>query len=325
MIKFVFIILLFSLSAFAYVPTVESLFRNGANPDVTVNGAMINLVVRKPGVVQEATDASSENKKSEDFYKIFFTRATGDSLKIAQTRYSNSSYSESSLLEKVYFASFSPYTMKSTPEEIEKGLWIALLQSMIFNNGSHLVNYLKTLAVPVRLNNELINRDKVELLASYKQYLAITNKDRTAKIANPLRPEDPAEKEKVERVMSEPMYIDTNQVKLSREGGEAAWLVSAAPFEGIVSYKDRDIHAIRFKSNAGEFEITCKNFWLANGTHRMPRNLTIKNVKGETFEIEITNLRQYQEKEEDLVRRLKNWDQILKGRQSKEPKPDFLL
>jgi hypothetical protein len=42
---------------------------------------------------------------------------------------------------------------------------------MIFNDGVFLINYLKTLNVPVKLNNEIINRQKVEYLASYKQYL----------------------------------------------------------------------------------------------------------------------------------------------------------
>ncbi|MGE3608814.1 MAG: hypothetical protein AB7I27_04430 [Bacteriovoracaceae bacterium] len=317
MMKIVLITFFVSFQAFAYVPTVESLFRNGSNPDINVNGAAVTFSLKRIN--------PQEGQKAEEFYKVFLSKAGGDSVKVAQARYNNNTFSESALDHKIYYSNMNPYTLKGSNEDVEKSLFYSLMHSMVFNNGSHIVNYLKSIGVPVKLNNDLINRDKVELLAAYKHYLAATNKDRTAKIPNPLRPEDAGEKEKVDRVMSEGMYIDTNQVKLSREGGEAAWLVTALPFEAMVSYKDRDVHVLKYKSTQGEFELLAKTFWLANGTHRLPRFMTIKTFKGETFELEITNLRHYQEKEEDIVRRLKNWDQILKGHQSKEPRPDFLL
>ena len=65
------------------------------------------------------------------------------------------------------------------------------------------------MGVPVKLNNEIINREKVEYLAAYKQYLVAINKDRTSRKTetNPLRPEDATAREKAESVMNEPMYV----------------------------------------------------------------------------------------------------------------------
>jgi hypothetical protein len=41
--------------------------------------------------------------------------------------------------------------------------------------------------------------------------------------------------------------------------------------------------------------------------------------------VEILNLRHYLEKESDIVSRLKKWDSLLKGKESLEPKPSFVL
>lgn len=331
MIKLIFALICLSSSAFAYVPTVESLFRHGSNPDVTANGVNVTFVVKKIEAVAKETPKGEESllneSKAEDFYKMFFTKVSNDVMKVSQTRYENNTFSEASLSEKHYFPNFTAYTIKGSPEESEKGIFQGMLRSMIFNDGSFLVNYLKTLGVPVKLNSEIINRQKVEYLASYKQYLVGINKDRTTKktATNPLKPDDAAQREKIDRVMNEPMYVDQKQVKLSRENGEMAWLITAGPFEAVVSYKMREIRKIKFKSQMGEFEIICKDYWLANGTHALPKTILVKDYKGETFQVEILNLRHYLEKEVDLVNRLKKWDSLLKGKESNDPKPPFLL
>lgn len=330
MIKLIFVLICLSSSAFAYVPTVESLFRHGSNPDVTANGVSLTFTVKKIEAVAKEAPKNEETllneSKAEDFYKLFFTK-NHDVMKVAQTRYDNNTFSEASLLEKHYYPNFSPYTIKGSSEESEKGIFQGMLRSMLFNDGVFLVNYLKSLGVPVKLNGEIINRQKVEYLASYKQYLITINKDRTARktATNPLKPDDAAQRERVDRVMNEPMYVDQKQVKLSRENGEMAWLVTAGPFEAVISYKMREIRKIKYKSQLGEFEINCKDYWLANGTHAMPRFILVKDYKGETFQVEITNLRHYLEKEVDLVNRLKKWDSLLKGKESNDPKPPFLL
>ena len=325
-------LLLFSLSAVveAYVPTVESLFRHGSNPDITTNGASLTLVVKKLQVADKVgsmTDVSLlKEDRPEDYYKIFFTKMN-DSLKVAQTRYNSSHFSETALEHKIYYPNFTAYSVKPSIEEMEKGLFYGLLKSLVFNDGTMLINYLKGLHVPVKLNSELINRQKIELLAQYKNYLAKINKDRTAKKTeeNPLRPEDATSRERANLVMDEFMYVDTKQVKLSRDDGQMVWQVMAGGFEALVSYKERDIQKFRFKSEAGELEIICKDYWLANGTHSLPRYILIKSLSGQTYQVEITNLRHYNEKENDLVKRLTNWDRILKGKESTELRPVFLL
>lgn len=323
--------LLITSIAQAYVPTVESLFRHGSNPDVSTNGVVLTLQVKKilPGdkAVTTVNDLGLlKDIKAEDFYKIFFTK-NNETLKISQTRYNSGKFSESSLTHKVYYPNFTPFTVKPHLQEAEKGIFFGLLSSLVLNDGSHLVNYLKTLGVPVRLNSELINREKVEFLAEYKRYLAIISRDRNARKTevNPMRPEDPAARERAEKIMDSPMYVDTNQVTLTKDEGKLAWVVNAGPFEAVVSYKERDVQKIKYKSATGDFEIICKDYVLANGTHAFPKYLLIKTFNGEQFQLETLSLRHFVEREDDLVKRHSKWDQILKGKESSEVRPEFLL
>lgn len=330
MIK-ILVLALFVSSAFAYVPTVESLFRFGSNPEVTVNGVSVTLAVKrleaesKPG--SSVTDASLlGSQRTEDYYKIFFTKSN-ETLKVAQSRYDNASFSESSLLHKIYYPNFTSYTIKADLESAEKGIFYGLIQCLALNDSENLINYLKSLGVPVRLNSEIINKEKVDFLAEYKKYLMLISKDRNARKTevNPMYPTDHAARERAQSIMAEPMYLDTKQVQLQRDNNQMAWVVNAGPFEAVVSYKMRDLQRIRFKSAAGDFEVIFKDYWLANGTHAMPRYMLIKTFNGEQYQVEVTNLRHYNEKEDDLIKRLRNWDQILKGKESTEPRPEFLL
>ena len=329
--KIVLALVLFSNVASAYVPTVESLFRHGSNPDIVGNGVSITFSVKRVlGTVKSASSVESSlvnEVKENDYYRMYFTRIGQDTMKLSQTRYDNNTFNEGSLIEKIYYPNFTPLTIKATPELSEKGLFINLLKSLLFNDGAAIVTYLKALGVPVKLNSEIINREKVEFLANYKRYLVAINSNRAAKKTeiNPLRPEDPAAREKADTLMSEPMYVDMKQVKISRENGEMAWLVQSGSFEAVVSYKMRDLQRVKFKGPLGEFEIVCKDYWLANGTHSLPRTILIKDYKGESFQVEITNLRHFVEKEDDLAKRLKKWDELLRGKESLDPKPSFLL
>lgn len=331
MTKFLFSLFFISTFAQAYVPTVESIFRHGGNPDVTTNASSITFVVSKMQMGERLTNNLNDssllkNDKTKDYFKMFFTKS-GEVLKLAQTRYANNTYTEGSLEQKIYYPNFTGNTIRGTLDQAEKGIFVNLMHSLVLNDGRYLVNYLKSLGVPVKLNSEILNREKVEFLAEYKRYLAKINKDKAARATepNPMRPKDKEARERAEQIMAEPMYVDTKQVKLSRDEGTVSWVVNAGPVEVVASYKNRDIQRIKFKSSSGDFEIICKDYYLANGTHALPRYILVRTFNGQSYQVEMTNLRHYNEREDDLVKRLRNWDQLLKGKVSTEPRPEFLL
>lgn len=322
-----FLAFFLSLSAFAYVPTVESLYRFGGNPDVTANAAVISLVVRKIDAAQKADDSLLREKTGEEFYRIYLTKAGSDTLKITQVRYTDGSFSDNSIDHKIYYPNFTPHTLKPSLEQMEKGLFYTLLHSMIFNNGSQLISYLKTLGVPVRHNADLINREKIEYLASYKRYLKSIGQNRAARKTevNPLRPEDAAARERVESVMNESMYVDTGHVRLGKDEGKVAWLVTAGPFESVHAYDSRAVQKYKFKSAAGEYIVQARDFWMPNGTHFFPKYFLIRDFSGENYQVDVVDMKHFLEKEDDLIKRQRRWDQLLRGKESQAPRPEFLL
>lgn len=330
MIK-VLLLFFLSTSAFAFVPTVESLLRNGSNAEITTNGVSIALVVKKVQAGEKTEQSSGDAsllqvERDEDYYKLFITK-DGDSIKLAQARYKNKNFNDEALEHKVFYPRFNAFTLKATSDQSEKGIFFGLIDSLALNNGAHLVNYLKTLSVPVKLNSEIINREKVEFLASYKRYLYAVSKDPSAKKteANPMKPEDSTAKDRVDAIMNEPMYVDTKNVSLTKDSGSISWMINAGAFEAIVSQNEREVQRLKFKSQNGDFEIVCKDYWLANGIHRLPRFLFIKDYSGQNYQVEILSLRHYVEKEEDLSKRLKAWDTVLKGKISTGTRPAFLF
>lgn len=325
MMKFAFLVL-WSFSAAAYVPTVESLFRHGGNPEVSVNGISATLVVKRLQHSDGGQDSDLLKERAEDFYKLFFTKS-GETLKVSQTRYNHNSFSEGSLEHRSYLPNLSPHTFKTEGNDLEKGLLFSALTSIFYNNGHHAVTYLKSIGAPVRLNSDLINREKVELLADYKRYLIATSKDRNARKteSNPLQPADDGARARAENLMNESMYIDTKQVKLSRDDTDMVWLMAAGTVEATFSYKDRDLLRLKYKGPSGEVELLFKDYWLANGTHRAPRYIVVKGLSGESYQVELINLRHMVEKDDDVSKRLKKWDELLKGKSSTEYRPAFLL
>ena len=318
-------------SAFAYVPTVESLFRHGSNPDVTADGVTLTLNVKRINqgekTISSITDASLlSSEREEDFYKVYLARKD-NTLRLVQVRYASGEYSENAIEHKLYYPNFTSYTVKADWEQAEKGLFYGILQSLLLNDGAPLLKYLKALEVPVRLNEEIINREKVELLAEYKRYLIVTGKDRNARKTevNPLKPDDKEAREHADRVMALPMYVDTEQVKLGRDDGYISWIVNAGPLEAVFSYKMRDLSKVKLKSPLGEVEMILKDYWLANGSHSLPRFILIRSLSGQAYQVELTNLRHHAVKENDLIKQLNEWDQTLRGKASTEVRPPFML
>jgi hypothetical protein len=323
MMKFLVVFCLLIGSVYAYVPTVDSLFRHGSNPDILSNGISVTLSLNR--IDNEGNLIQVDNKKA-DFFKIFFTKTT-EGLKVVQTKYINASFSEQSLVQKIYYPNYNGQTFRPNIESAEKGIFLGVLYSLTHNSGIHLIHYLKSLGVPLKLNSEIINREKIEFLANYKRYLAIVAKNRNARKSelNPLQPNDPAARERAHAIMDESMYTDTRQVKLSKDEEQIVWKVNAGPFEASFSYRERDLLKLKYKTASGEFQIICKDYWRANGAHKLPRYLQVTTMTGQNYQLEVTGLRHFTDREEDFQKRLNNWEQILKGKEASELVPEFML
>jgi hypothetical protein len=308
---------IYSFSVFAYVPTVESLFRHGGNADVSSNSIVVNFKITK-----EVTE--SEANAEHAYFKIVMTKA-GDTLKISQAQFLDDSYSDSSMIHKAYNSNFSPFSIGEESAQVEKGLFWGLMKSIFFNDGKHIVNYLKTLGTDIKLNEEIINKSKINYLVEYKKYLILSSKGSKRKDLNPLKPEDLQEKSKVEKTMSESMYADFDQVHLLKKGEELYWGVNANNFQAVFSYENRHPVKVKYRQGNLESDIECLNYFNFDGSHFSPKEIIVKTFDGEKFKIDLLNIKYFSEREEDLIRRLQRWDSLVKLKKDSVARPQFLL
>ena len=83
-------LLLFSLSAQAYLPSIESLFRNGSNKEVETEAAVLKIRVKK---INELTGPELELEQEEPYigyFTILFHQEEGRPISVTQAEYGKS-------------------------------------------------------------------------------------------------------------------------------------------------------------------------------------------------------------------------------------------
>lgn len=320
--KKLILLLVLSFPAFAYVPTVESLFRHGGNPDVTANAILLSGKVS----LYNPYDEKLVDDKAESFWvKWVYNITPQNKLKLTQLIYRAPSMTEASLVNKTYIADLTPQYFGSSALNTEKGLFISMLNSLLINDGSFMVEFLRTRGIDVKLNQELINNDKKNLMQRYRAWLIKNKGGRGAVDESPIAPNTVTEKERVDAVMASSMYLDTKQVTLARHQGEPAWQVKADGFEAWVNDEKRELRQLTLKNGASETDIQLRDFIFFSGTNAMPRNILVKGQQDQYWQVEILGVKQFNETMNDLVARLRRYDQILQQKQEVMARPAFML
>jgi len=314
--------LFISLPLYAYVPTVESLFRHGANPDVTANAILLSGKV----TIYNPFDEKLSDEKTESLWvKWVYNITQQNKLKLTQLIYRAPAMTEASLVNKSYIADLTPQYFNSISTETEKGLFFSMLNSLLINDGSFMIEFLRSRGVNVKLNQELINNDKKSLMQRYKAWLIKNKGGRGTTEDSPIAPVSIAEREKVDLILSSSMYLDTNQVVLARHQGELAWQVKAEAFEAWINDEKRELRQLIFKNGTGETNIQLRDYIFFGGTNAMPRSILVKGQNDQYWQIEILGVKQFNETISDLLARLKRYDQILQHKQEVVARPAFML
>lgn len=322
MIK-ILVLLSISFSVFAYVPTVESLFRNGSNPDLTQNAAVVTLKITP---VNPLAEKGEQAQGQSVWVKLVYHLGGGGRIKLSQLTYRTSALTDSTADSKVFFSEMSPNSFDQSVEMTERGLFYSIMNSLVVNDGAFMTQFLKTRGINVALNYELLNQEKKHLLERHKAWLIKTKGGRqTEGDDSPLTPASALEREKVNQIMALPMYASGGQIGLVRFEGEAAWNIKADAFEAWVGDSNRDIKQVNYKTSAGESEFVAKDYIKYNGTTPLPRLITFKNSKDLHFNIEPIGIRYFNESGQDLVNRLKRYEKDVKAPRDPVTKPYFLF
>jgi hypothetical protein len=132
--KIITLILLFSVNSFAYVPTIESLLRNGGNKDVGNNTAVGILNITR--VTEDSKSELSENAPRKNAIKVLFGNDDTDRMRFIQLDYRDGIVSDSTMNKVHYQGALSLEKLGVfETNEVEAAVFYALMTSLITNNS----------------------------------------------------------------------------------------------------------------------------------------------------------------------------------------------
>lgn len=324
-IIFLFIINTFNY-AFGYSPSVESLFRNASNEEVGEKTVIANLIFEKK--LNENENLQSSNQVSNKFYtKIIFGNFDKNTKKFIQLNFIKDSFALDDIAKVVYRNNANVNNLGLTGENIEGQLVYSVLSSLLNNNGRWLVSTLNKIGSDVKLNNALVNEQKIELLKKYQNYLNRVSKDDSSDEANPLQDTNPEIQSEINQILKQPFYFKSLKVVQFKEKNKFYWQIDDQIFNARFEHESRQIKYLKVKTTLGEMEFYFKDFILHNSKNLFPKEILIKDFTGNEYSVTLAKLLVIEDNSDQFRTRIDKYDENVK----KNPpviltnKPSFML
>lgn len=313
------LVLFLLVSTVFAAPTIEGLFRNGNNPDLSGN-----LVVATFLVEELPTEVAKQNLPPR-YVKIYMSRS-GNKVELVQTDYADNRFNETAIQRLYYNAQLSDDAEQT--KVIERSLFYNVMASLLLNDSRPMNHFLKTHATAYKTNRELMNSEKVELLQKYKSYLiAVSEEGGSVKDAIKASKQGSAEERaKAMDTISSGVYDKTDHVRLTREAGQFYWAVDLGQIKALFSNEEHRLKKIQMTLDGGKnIEMECGEYVLMNGTHELPRNIALRDSSNSLYRITFLSLNHMSDKSgqqgraskfEGLVKANKNKGAALKFSQS---------
>jgi hypothetical protein len=317
------ITLIISTNIIAYTPTLDSLLRNGNNPEIGNSSVVANLYIKelKEGVADQELVTNSVVK-----FVIF--NENEERPKLIQVDYAGGKVSSNLVIDYKLrdFSRLSSITKNS--EEIETQVFYSLMSSLLNNNSNHFLELFNSNSINVKSNIELLNEDKVKLLGQYRNYLKIIkeSEEPPVDLENPLKPTDVEAKEKVAEVLSQSFLKKDILVKRVKEHNEFYWIVENDNLY-IKFDKDHRLKTMKLITDMGNIEVICGRFVILGSQLEFPEFIWLKDLSGKKYEITARSLKLFSDSKENHHKRLKRYKKLREENNISESiiKPNFLL
>lgn len=296
----------FTLSnAMGYAPTLDSLLRNGENPDVGSNTVLANLKIK---IERNGKDTSPLVETQTLKYLVYNDDAAAP--RLLQLEYAANSYKDETLAMLRSFPFKRLSSVSKNIEKTEQRLFYSLLALLLRNDGSMILDLLKAEGFPIKTNRELVNGPKLKLLNSYKYFL-MKQKDGDTDIKNPLRPEDPEARAKVQAVFNSPFIMEDSLVKRHKNGDHFSWVVDTDKM--YISFDhNHHLEELSFETNAGKFSVNLGRFLLQGAGMEFPEDIIITTPGELVYTIKLTSLKQFSDNSARQSSRLDEYQSNIK-------------
>lgn len=315
--KWIFSLSVFlAVNSFGAIPTAEGLLRNPNNNDVTGNLILLNMsIVHKKMPI--LTDDSVEKPLGEStlsHYKLLLNNEDRKVGELIQGQYYNSSFSDREIGRLETFKNI--FATEQGDQVVERELFYSLMMMFALNDSKMIGNFLKKYSPDFKLNNEMLNREKLKLLDDYKKYLTMIKADPSLKdhIKSPLVKESEEDQKKIKEIMDAPTYLENKNVELVKVGDKFFWKVRFDNGELTFSNEEHQLQEMHLNFNGKKIDVYALEYLLFDGQHEMPKKIKIETSEGHTFDISVLVYKDILSKNKSFAERVKD----LKTLQAKE-------
>lgn len=321
-------IFLIQTSIWATIPTLEGLFRNPSSPELDKDLSVITFKMNISKKVEVLTEeVTSETLTSEAFYKYIFETAEGGKNQSILAKYDSRELDNNTIKHLEI--------LENEQKILEEQDFLKKLIHSVFymygkNSSKVFSNILKEVSPDYMTNEELINKEKQELLGKYKDYL-VQKKDYEEKMKaltesgavetkteeeglieepkSPLQPEEEEEKEKVTKIISDSMYTKTNFVTLKKEGKKFFWSVDLTNVSGKFTNEEHQMKYLKLTKDQVDYEVFMNDYVTYSGQYLLPKMFKIK-YKDTEIQVEVMNFYSIKSKKTTFDQRISDYKKI---------------
>ncbi len=311
---------IYSIIGHSYVPTLDSLLRNGNNEDINQNTVIANLTI-----TEKPTEPTEQIKTYYSKFVISNFRETYSN--IIQLNFERD-FTNSSMREMKVIASNGVKNVFTANENLDGEMFYGLLEFLVLNKSKRLLSVLRKYDPGLKDNKELINQDKLTLLKRYKTYLEAQKEDEDNQdLKNPLKPQTEEEQKSVSEIMKQAMILPDENIKRIKIGDEFYFIVDKENMF-LKFDKNHRIKEFNFRNlYGGEIEIVFGRFVAFSNALEFPEFIRIKSSSGRNYEIRANKYSMFEDDASSESRRLDRYSKIIEKNNLSSPLfwPEFLL
>lgn len=320
-------ILTYSQLVAAYIPTVESLFRNGNNADIGNQTVVAEFSVERK--VTEENASLLKDIPLKTAYKVLIGNENEDRPRFIQIDYRSGVIADETMNKVNYRNVFSLRAMGLNSEQKEAKIFYSLISSLLNNNSTLLMDFLESEKSVIRKNNELVDKEQLALLNSYRYYLK-EKKDESKQdsIPNPLKPESDDLRAKVKDILKRGFLTGSPYIKRSFIKSKFYWEVTTPK---LFARFDNDTHQLKkfiWTGDEGKFEVDLHNYILFKGNTEFPEVIYIRDFQGYSYEIKMSKIISFKDNSSSFNARLDRYQDTVRENSNKVEeiiKPAFIL
>lgn len=279
-VVFVFFALLIYLpNLIAAVPTMEGIFSNSSNPDVTNQLTIINLVMDN-----EQQDPSL----TKNYIKIFVYKT-----KNKHTSY-QIQYSGQKMDVPIKVINMKGFDKTSNIQDVSKRSFRGLIEYFFYNDSRNLLSMIDKISPDFNYNSEIIDEEKRAMMEKYKSYLAAVSKNPSLKseLKSPLNSENMDERRFARDMMEQSIYKSTTKIRIEKIESEFFWRLSLDNVKALFEMEKHQLKELFFTIKDGE-EIKWRfgDYILFDGVHFAPESFAFE-MFGKTYRFKVAEVKQ---------------------------------